>query len=55
MGIARCYYVVSYYLVIWLITFVFHPQKDFYIVHDHIGASFLFLLQKDFGTFHEPF
>ena len=29
-------------------NFYAHPLEDFYIVHDHIDASFLFLLQKDF-------
>ena len=29
-----------------------HPLEDFYIVRDHIDASFLFLLQKDFDIFH---
>ena len=30
------------------ITFFFHPLENFYIFHDHIGTSFLFLFQKDF-------
>ena len=29
---------------------VFHVPEDFYIVHDHINAFFLFLLPKDFGN-----
>ena len=34
--------------------FFAHPLEDFYIVHGHIHTSFLFLLQKDFATFHKP-
>ena len=36
-----------------LLSFVFHLQKGFYGVHDKADAFFLFLLQKDFDTFHE--
>ena len=35
--------------------FYTHPLEDFYIVQDDIDASFVFLLQKDFGTIHRPF
>ena len=35
--------------------FYTHPLEDSYIVHDNIGAFCLFLLQKDFGTFHKHF
>ena len=31
-------------------NFYSHPLKDSYIVHDHIDASFIFLIQKDFHT-----
>ena len=30
-----------------------HLPEDSYIVHDHIDASFLFLLQRDFYIAHE--
>ena len=45
------------------LAFAFHFLEIFYIIHYHIApflsllqkAFCLFLLQKDFGTFHEPF
>ena len=37
------------------LTFVFHFQKDFYIVQEHIDAFRFYLLQKDSDTFNEPF
>ena len=30
-----------------------HPLEDFYIVHDHIDASFLSLIQKYFHVAHQ--
>ena len=35
--------------------FYIHPLEDSYIVHEHIGASFLFLRKKDFDIFHVIF
>ena len=35
------------------LAFVFHPLDFFYVIHDHIDVSFLFLLQKDFCIIHE--
>ena len=32
--------------------FYTHPLVDSYIFHNHFDAFFLFLLQKDSGTFH---
>ena len=34
------------------LSFFFLLQKDSYLDHDDTDAFFLFLLQKDFGTFH---
>ena len=33
-------------------NFYTYPLEDFYIVHEHIDASFLFLLLKDFYINH---
>ena len=38
------------------LAFVFHLQKNFYVVHTHSSCSFSFtLLQKDLDTFHVLF
>ena len=42
-----CYIIISH-----ILAFAFLPQKDSYYVHDDSDAFFIFLLQKDFGTFH---
>ena len=33
------------------LVFVFHPLRDFYIIHNHIAICYFFLLQKDSDTF----
>ena len=47
------FYSASFNFLYTQLTFTFHPLEGFYIVYDHIDASFLFLLQKDFYIVHE--
>ena len=55
ISIVALYKIFISFTIILTLFFLFSLQKDFYIAQEHIGAFCLFLLQKDFGTFHKPF
>ena len=46
--LASLYLLHSKYIYIYIYIYIYtHPLEGFYITHDHIDVSFLFLLLKD--------